>query len=156
MNIFKTTSGNEDCVYISRHPTSRNEPPFAQCISRVEQKPTILTHEEFRITFMASVVQPEGRLTALSACMDIFAEKLKGSLRSGCAIQSTQIAPGDLVITFAGENSSILLPFPVAVCSNRSKTRISRKSSYMQIEAPLCQNVWTSFPALSSSHVCGD
>lgn len=156
MNIFETTLGNEECVYVSRHPPNLTGTAFAHFCNRDEHRPTELAPEEFKTTFSASIVQSEGRIAALSGRMEFISERLKYSLRSGCAVKTRQTAPCDLAITFTGENAQILLPFPVPVCGNRSKTHIARKSAYIEIEAPLYWNVWTSFPAFSSSHVWGE
>jgi hypothetical protein len=156
MNIFEATLGNEECVYISRHPPNLTGTAIPHCSTKDEHISTEFSPEEFETTFSASVVQPESRITTLCGRMDFFSGRLRHSLRSGCAVKTKQTAPCDLAITFTGENAQILLAFPVPVCGNKSKTRIARKSAYIEIEAPLYGNVWTSFPVFSSSHVWGE
>jgi hypothetical protein len=153
MNIFETTLGDEDHVHVSRHPPNLTGTAFAHPSSGDEHKSTEFVAHEFKTAFSASVVPVEGRIATLSGRMDFVSEKLKHSLKSGCAVKTTQTAPCDLAITFTGENTGILLPFPVPVCGNKSKIRIARKSAYIEIEAPLDSNPWKSFPAFSSSHV---
>jgi hypothetical protein len=156
MNIFETTLGNEECVYVSRHAPNLAETAFAPCSSSIEPKSTISAPKEFATTFSASLVPSEGRIANISGHMDFFSERLKHLLKSGCAIKATQTAPCDLAITFAGETAPILLTFPIPVCGNKSKTRIARKSASIDIEAPLHRNVWTSFATFSSSYIWGE
>jgi hypothetical protein len=152
LNIFQTVLGNEEHVYVSRHQPNLTGTAFAHNSSKAEHKSTEVAPQEFKTTFSASVVQSEGRITTLSGRMDLLSDRLKHSLRSGCAVKNTQIAPCDLAIGWTNEDAQHLMLFPVPVCGNKSKTRIARKSSYIEVEAPLYGDVWTSFPAFSSSH----
>jgi hypothetical protein len=156
MNIFETTLGDEDHVYVSRHPPNLTGTAFTPCSCGDENKSSELVAHEFKIAFSASVVQAEGKIATLSGRMDFVSERLKQSLKSGRVVKTTQTAPCDLAIAFTGENTQISLPFPVPVCGNKSKTRIARKSSYVEIEAPLDSNPWTSFPAFFPSHLWVD
>ncbi|XP_014550608.1 hypothetical protein COCVIDRAFT_20973 [Bipolaris victoriae FI3] len=151
MNIFETTLGNDECVYISKHPPNLTSIASGHYFSRSEHESSELAHGEIKTTFSAIVLQPEGRITALSGRVDLLSERLKHSLRSGCAVKTTQTAPCALGIAFNGKDAQILSSFPVPVCGDRSKTRIARKSSYIEVEAPLHWSVWRSFLAFSPS-----
>ncbi|EOA85591.1 uncharacterized protein SETTUDRAFT_185075 [Exserohilum turcica Et28A] len=155
MNIFETTLGNDECVYISKHPPNLTSIASGHCFSRAEHESPGLAHGEIKTTFSAIVLQPEGRITALSGCIDLLSERLKRSLRSGCAVKTTQTAPCDFEVAFNGEDAQIASSFPVPVCGERSKIRIARKSCYIEVEAPLHWSVWTSFPVFSPSCIWG-
>jgi hypothetical protein len=144
--------GNGKYVYVSRHQPNLTGTAFAHRLRRDEHKPTELALQEFKTTFSANVMQSEGRITALTGRMDFLSERLKDSLRSGCAVGNTQTAPCDLAIALTDEHAHLML-FPVPVCGKNSKTRIARKSSYVEVEAPLRCDVWTSFPAFHSPHI---
>jgi hypothetical protein len=152
LNIFQTTLENGKHVYVSRHQPNLTGTAFAHCLRRDEHKPTESALQEFKTTFSANVMQSEGIITALTGRMNLLSERLKDSLRSGCAVGNTQTGPCDLAIALTDEHAHLML-FPVPVCAKNSKTRIARKSSYVEVEAPLRWDVWTSFPAFHSPHI---
>jgi hypothetical protein len=153
LNIFQTILGNEECVYVSRYPPNLNGAALVPGLSREEHKSTRLAPKEFKTSLSAIVMQPETKVIALTGRIDLMSDRLKHSLRSGCAVKTTQTAPCDLAIAFTDENTQLLLPFPVPVCGNASRTRVARRSSYVEVEVPLHWNVWTSFPSFTSSHI---
>lgn len=153
MTIFETTLGNGECVHISRYPPNLTGGASVHVSSRDEDKSTTSAPDEFKITLSANVMSPEGRIGSLSGRLDMVSDRWKDCSRSGCAVENTQTAACDLAIAFTGETAQILLPFPIPVCGRKIETRIARKSSYVEVEAPLYWDVWASFPAFSSSHV---
>jgi hypothetical protein len=87
-----------------------------------------------------------GRITSLVGRLEDFSEDMKKELENKCRVKTTQISLFRFTETLGSK--SITLDFPAPVKAHNHKTRIARKSSYIEVEAPLADATsWKSFPS---------
>jgi hypothetical protein len=150
MKVFETTLGNEENVYVTKYLPSLTGTVAIHGFSTSECKPHELPKNDFKTTITANIIQTDRRIVSLTGRIDLLSDGLKDKLRSGCAIETTQTAPCEIVIAFTGKNGSMLLQFPAPLVRNKGRTRIARKSSYVEVEMPIDVNAWRTFPAFIS------
>ena len=137
MNIYKTTLGNEDNVYMTKY---RPNHPGHASVCNFEDSSSVAnkhTNEEVATTVKANVDLKTGQITALIGRLGILSESIKSSLGNGAIVETVQISPCTIVIAIGKSGPKFHLDFPVPVLKSRSKTRIARKSSYIEVLAPM-------------------
>lgn len=137
MNLFKTSLGNENNVFITK-----NRPNHSGIASVCEWADADTGDYDSSdsaacTTMKAMVDQKTARVVGFTGRIDFLSSEVKGILSNQARIKTFQVSPciTDVVI---GENPiSYTLHFPVPVPISQSKTRIARKSSYVEIVVPL-------------------
>jgi hypothetical protein len=76
-------------------------------------------------------------MVCLLGLMHVLSEEAKSSLRGQAVVKATQISPCVIAVTIGPSGSQYRLHFPAPVLHSRSKTRIARKSSYVEVVAPI-------------------
>ncbi len=137
MNIYKTTLGNEDNVYMTKY---RPHLPGHASVCNFEDANTVAIkhiNEEVTTSIKASVNIKTGQLTALIGRLDILLESIKSNLRNGATVETVQTSPCTISIAIGKSGPKFHILFPVPVLRSRSKSRIARKSSYIEVMAPM-------------------
>jgi len=140
MNIFRTALGDEDAVYITKYRP--NQSGHAS-VCNFESCKTVASQgsEEEATTYLKANVDIEtGRITRLVGHFDILSETIKSSLSNGAAVEAVQISPCIIGIEISKGGPMFPVLFPVPVLSSRSKCRIARKSSYVELVVPLADH----------------
>lgn len=152
LSIFETTLGDSEHVYISRIPPNLTETALAHASNGATQRTTQMTHHQHSTTITANVTQSDKSISSLCVRTDLRSSALRHALQSGCVVKITQTAPSVITITIVltGDNCQLLLQFPAPIYGTRSKTRIARKSSYIEVEAPIYTTAWQLFPSFMS------
>ncbi|KAF2176239.1 hypothetical protein K469DRAFT_607801 [Zopfia rhizophila CBS 207.26] len=153
MNVYETTLGNEEDVYVTRYSPNLTGITSVHGFSGGERKPRELSNEEIKIAMTANVMRSNGQITSFTGRIDLLSDTLKEILRSGCAVKTTQTAPCEFTVSFKDGKTHMLLQFPAPVARNESRIRTARKSSYVEVEAPIHANAWITFPAFISSRL---
>lgn len=151
MKVYETTLSNEKEVYVTRYPPNVTGIALVHGFNGSEHKPRKPSYQEIEVAMTANVMQSNGRITSLIGRINLVSDTLKEILRSGCVVKSAQTAPCEFTVSLKGEKTRISLQFPAPIAGNESKTRIARKSSYVEVEAPINANAWITFPAFISS-----
>ena len=149
MNIFTTILGDESNVFFTKYPPNQKDtlsllpfPGSAQPASSSERS-TVDSN------FSANVDSTGSKITSLTCRLQLLSEDLQKALQSGGAVQTSQLSPCGFFETIGPNSIPIAFQFPAPVVKMKSKTRIARKSLYVEVEAPLADaTVWKSFPAL--------
>ena len=81
-----------------------------------------------------SLSSRNGRLEVLTASVHYHGQNERDSLIRGTAVELRQDTPCTITIQFGGHSRRVEFPFPVD--SWRSKTRVSRKQSWIQVSVP--------------------
>ena len=136
MNIYKTTLGNEENVYMTKYRPNLLGHASVCNFEDTSKNVNKHTNEEVATTVKASVDVKTGQITALIGHLDIRLESIKSSLRNGAAVEIVQTSPCTISVTIGKAGPKFQLPFPVPVQQSRSKSRIARKSSYIEVIAP--------------------
>ena len=71
------------------------------------------------------------KISTLTTRIDLTAAREKETLLKGATVSSSQFTSCGMRVTFGGIQRDILFPFPIA--GGRSKLRIARKSSYLEV-----------------------
>lgn len=148
MNIFETTLGDEKSVFFTRfapnqkddsslmlHPSSRISGPSTE-------------KSGVNNTISANIDLATLKLTTLTCRLYMLSSDLQRALQSGGAVQTSQKSPCTFFETVGPNSIPIVFHFPAPVIRMKSRTRIARKSLYIEVEAPLADvTTWKDFPA---------
>ncbi len=137
MNIYKTTLANEDNVYMTKYRPNQSGHASVCNFEESSAMANKHTNEEVATTVKASVDLKKGQITVLIGRLDILSESIKSSLRNGATVETVQTSPCTISIAIGKSSPKFHLLFPVPVLRSRSKSRIARKSSYIEVTAPM-------------------
>jgi len=100
-----------------------------------------------RTIISADVNNSTGQIVSLTGRLEILSEEARIALRNGAHITTVWVSPCNFVVIFGDRRFRFNLDFPGPVLDTKKKIRIARKSSYIEILAPLADSVdWPSFP----------
>ena len=133
MNIHEVRLGNENDVFITKDLPNCSKAASLCDISfgnSMDLTKNVVT---------AGVDSTNGRVMSVTARLEILSDDVKSILQSGGLVKSVQISPCSFALAVGVGKKAFRIPltFPVPVLQKSSKTRIARKSSYIEIEAPL-------------------
>ena len=137
MNIYKTTLGNEENVYITKYGPNLSG---YTSVCNFEEPSNIGnkdSEKEVATTVKANVDLKTGQIKALIGRLDIFLESIKSSLCNDASVETVQTSPCTITIAIGKAGPKFHLRFPVPVQHSRSKSRIARKSSYIEVIVPM-------------------
>lgn len=146
MNIYKTTLGDAKHVYLTKSPPNK---VGCSAVCFQANSRTVTTDElegnGVRITITANVERRFAKVTALTGRVDFLSKELQNDLKSQSLVENVQISPCVIAVVIGPSRQQHQIYFPVPVLNSRSKTRIARKSSYVEIVAPIADPVAQSF-----------
>jgi hypothetical protein len=137
MKVYSTTLGDEDNVYITRHPPNQSAYPALCGIVDSDVKINGTLYTATRTTLTANVDRDASRIVAFTGRVDVLSGEAKASLKGQAVVKATQINPCIVDIIIGPNSPQHRLHFPAPVLHSRSKTRIARKSLYVEVEAPI-------------------
>ena len=132
MAIFEAKLQDKKHVYITKHSPGHHGPPLVSLKACAEAQPsdTTLTPE---------VDASSGAIVAVNGRLNIVLEEGKRLLQEKVPITLEQTSPFTIDIIF-GERALVrTLKYRVPVTEENSKTRIARKSSYVEVVAQLAE-----------------
>lgn len=146
MNLYKTTLGDAKHVYLTKSPPSKVGCSVVCLYTNNRAVPMDeLAGDGIRITITANTERRFAKVTALTGRVDFLSKELQNDLKSQSPVESVQISPCVIGVVIGPGRQQHQIYFPVPVLSSRSKTRIARKSSYVEIVAPIADPVAQSF-----------
>ena len=95
------------------------------------------TNREVTTTIKASVDLKTGQMTALIGRLELLLESIKSVLRNGAPVETVQTSLCTISVAIGKAGPKVDLLFPAPVQISWSKTRIARKSSYIEVIAPM-------------------
>ena len=95
------------------------------------------SNEEVATTIKPSVDLKTGKITALIGRPDIFIESIKSSLRNRAVVETVRISPYTISVTIGKAGLKFHIRFLVPAQQSRSKSQVARKSSYVEVIAPM-------------------
>jgi len=139
MNIHEVTLGNEKDVFITKDLPHCSKAASLCDISLGNLVDQVSSIQTAKNVVTASVDNTSGRLVSVTGRLEIFSDDVKSRLQSGGQVKVVQISPCSFSLTVGVGNKAFRIPlnFPVPVLEKGSKTRIARKSSYIEVQAPL-------------------
>jgi MYND finger len=149
LTVYQTTLSDLEHVYFSKNLPNQSA-PFSICNVPVPDAalPPPNIQDLNAITTITATVDPNtAKVASLTGRLDILSDNYKTALKAGGAVTSASKTPFNFVITLQpGLNFTI--DFPVAVLESSLKTRIARRSSYIELVAQVANG--TDWPAFSS------
>lgn len=140
MNIFKTALKNEDNVYMTKYrPNHAGHASVCNFDNRYTAS-SEAANEKFYSTMKANVDLQTGAIKTLTGRVDIISEAIRSSLRGGATVETYETNPWTIGVAIGDEKPLLDLLFPVPILRSRSKFRIARKSSYIEVEAPMADH----------------
>jgi hypothetical protein len=147
LKIYQTSLSNEESVFVAADwPHLRPSILAPRGFSHLVPSPSPEGKEIALVKVTAHVDAQTHNITALASRADIISDVVKAALQHGGKVKIEQTSPFQSILTISDEHR-ILLDFPMPVVSSSAKTRIARKSSYVEIIAPLLKATdFNSFP----------
>lgn len=133
--ISRSTLASED-VYITKHRPNMSTHISFSGIAATSPVPEPV-RDETQIQFHAQLTTDQSRLASIMAHVDIAPGKLQDTLRSGAGIQVSQVSTFEISISFTNGTMVKRVQFPIPISITGGKTRIARKSSYVEYIAPV-------------------
>lgn len=140
MTVYETTLGDQNSVYITAHAPNQSAYPSipgqAFDLNPIGNAASVSAHVDRKA---AQVVAFTGRINIVS-------EDAKACLKNQAAVKTFQISSCEIDIVVASIHS-FRLTFPAPVLCSKTKTRIARKSSYIEVVVPIASfSMEPSFP----------
>jgi hypothetical protein len=137
MNVYETNIGDESNVYITKHrPNQSGHVLVCECPDPAMKSPDQPSAAS-RTTITMNVNTQDARMEALTGRVSFFSNDLKTALRDGATVETIQISPCAIEVNIGKKGHRYRLEFPAPVLGSRNKTRIARKSSYVEVMAPI-------------------
>lgn len=137
MNLFSTSIADKNNVFITPSWPNSGSAITSGC-SSTPLPLSESSNEKMNavVKMIAHIDRESDRVTTLTGHADIVSEIVKAALQAGGKVEIEQVSPVQVTIVIARIHQvQVYFPIPV-VCSN-AKTRIARKSSYVEITAPV-------------------
>ncbi|KAK3317665.1 MYND finger [Cercophora scortea] len=143
MAIFETALLDESHVFVSKHPPGQTEYPIIGSSTAVPSNLGSLDIEGAspKAVFTADVNPSTGDITSITGHIDITSETGKRLLADKAPIKLHQASAFTINIIFGSNDLVLPLSYPVPVFKDGSKTRIARKSQYVEIIAPFADPI---------------
>ncbi|KAF2669079.1 hypothetical protein BT63DRAFT_470575 [Microthyrium microscopicum] len=149
LSIFDAALGDEENVFISKDfpseymDTPACRPPAGDL--------AVISTVKAQTVLSASINSFTGRISTITRRLNIVSSEVKAALVRGAEIKVSQISACNFEISVNNnveeQSFSFLLGFPMPVLGSKMRTRIARKSSYVELEAPLADEAaFKSFP----------
>ncbi|KAK0123719.1 hypothetical protein ONS95_008728 [Cadophora gregata] len=97
--------------------------------------------QDVRTTVTVNLDSKSASLSGLTGRIDFLSNEVKSLLLGGASVVLTQISPSTISVGLGNDGKSFTLNFPIPVLSSHSKTRIARKSSYIEVSVPSADHV---------------
>lgn len=133
MTIYETNLEDTAHVYISKNQPGVNGFPL---YNNLEPKKTQETTGDHKSCFTADI-DASGVLTTITGRLDISSKDGKKLLADKAAVDVRKISPFLFEVVLGEREAVYPLCFPLPVVKDGSKTRIARKSAYVEVIAPL-------------------
>ncbi|KAF2477435.1 uncharacterized protein BDR25DRAFT_249394 [Lindgomyces ingoldianus] len=148
MTIFETTLENESSLFFSQFPPNQKDTSSLLPFPSREHEVSTIEKAIVKSKITANIDSTTTKMTSLACRLQILSEDIQKALQSGGLVQTTQTSPCGFLEIFGPKSIPVAFQFPSPVVRMNSKTRIARKSLYIEVEAPLAEaTVWKTFPA---------
>lgn len=135
MVIFETKLEDRSHVYITKHAPGQHGIPIVGSFSG---KNELARDEESDITLTPEVDQATGKLS-ITGRLNVTSDEGKRLLQEKAPITLQQTSPFTIDVVFGERRLVRTLRYRVPVTNHNSKTRIARKSSYVEVIAQLAE-----------------
>ncbi|KAI1085187.1 hypothetical protein F5B20DRAFT_589950 [Whalleya microplaca] len=146
LDVYGTTLDNAANVYITRFCPNQGGFPVTPGFSQSDMVNPSTVNPGTDTSLIAGVDQATGRITSLACRLDITSDDYNSILKNGCQVVTSLLSPYQVSITLGGK-TSFAMSFPTWVVENSQKTRIARKSSYVEVVMDVATgSAWMNYP----------
>ncbi|KAF4619422.1 hypothetical protein D9613_004854 [Agrocybe pediades] len=132
LEIYSTSLANATNVQVVRQrPNNPGELETLRSLFHLPKSPSSKDNTRQKV----SVGVNGAKFITLTVRKEIIGETAVRSLSSGAVVRTTPVTDYSVLVAFDGFEEIAVFPFPI--CAGRVKIRIARKSSYIEIEAPI-------------------
>ncbi|RYP66621.1 hypothetical protein DL771_007690 [Monosporascus sp. 5C6A] len=132
LTLYETTLDNSSNVYITHYAPNQNAYPIVPGFPKADLVSSNGHNGGADTSLIAGVDQETGRIAALTARLDLISDGYKSSLRDRCRVEHFTLSPCHFSIGLGQKQRPLTLFFPVFAVEGTRKTRIARKSSYVE------------------------
>jgi hypothetical protein len=137
LRIFETTLGDDRKVHITRFmPNMSSYPIFVACSNNLERSSSS-AEVPFRTTIAANMAANGSQIVDLTCKIDFVSVAAKTKLADKDSLVELKCNSPLVTEVVVGRKIKCQALFPVPVSASRSKLRIARKSSYIEVVAPV-------------------
>ncbi|KAK5627044.1 hypothetical protein RRF57_002759 [Xylaria bambusicola] len=150
MSVYKTTLSNGSNVFVTRHGPGQTRFLSAPGFSAPDNNIT----ESSNVGFVRSSLRAQAcdhsqagsHIVSMAGRVDIKSENHKAALRSSCKVQARLLSAYQVEIKL-GEESPLSIDYPVVLVDTPLKTRIARKSHWVEVVAAVgTGSSWMQYP----------
>ncbi|KAF5673183.1 hypothetical protein FHETE_3476 [Fusarium heterosporum] len=139
MTVFETRTDDKSKVFVTKHLPGQNTYPFL-CSAVKPLENSVNQGQEDKMTkIMLEIPPSESVITTVTGHLDITSKKGRDLLNDKVPIEFRQLSPFVLDIVFGDNQYVCTLKFPVPVTQDGLKSRVARKTGYIELIAPLAQ-----------------
>ncbi|OJD10987.1 hypothetical protein AJ78_08148 [Emergomyces pasteurianus Ep9510] len=133
--VFSSDLRNESSVYVSKQRPNNAGMPRVSERSGNEEGPEKIPECSYHTTLTADTNREKGIIIGFTARIDFLSEEAKTSLKLQKTVELSQPSPCALCVTVERNSLEIMIHFPTPVLKAKSKIRVARTSSYVEIVA---------------------
>ncbi|KAF9562458.1 hypothetical protein CPC08DRAFT_633992 [Agrocybe pediades] len=140
LTIFSTDLSDKNHLFVVRdRPGNFGE------IERLRKSTTLHIPKDAETAQRASLMFEQSGRAVMHMCIreEITEGRLAKNLATGASVASQPVSDYTVDVAFDGYSKRLVYPFPIKV--GQIKTRIARKSSYIEVEAPVRTNFQDTF-----------
>jgi MYND finger len=137
LRIFETNLGDDDKVHITKYmPNLSAYPKFMACSSKPNiARPT--TEDTFKNTTLVNLGADGSQIVGLTCKIDFISSSAKAKLSDKSSPVEVGFDSPMVAEIVVGKTLRCKATFPTPVAGSRSKLRIARKSSYVEVIVPI-------------------
>ena len=146
LTVYQTTLSDVEHVYISKNLPNQSAAISICSFAACDAAPPNVKDSMANTTITATVDSSTAKVASLASRV-VLSDDSKAALRAGGLVSSTSKTPFTFVITIQ-PGLKFTVDFPVAVLESSLRTRIARKSSYVELISQVADG--TDWPAFRS------
>ncbi|KAK4238360.1 hypothetical protein C8A03DRAFT_43874 [Achaetomium macrosporum] len=135
LNVFETTLGDAEHVYFSKDPPNQAGKMAVCGFTDADVGSLEALNSGSKMSIVAGICLTTGKITSLTSRIDIVSRDQRSDLQSGGQVQTTPLSPCDFAVS-VGTAPPLKISLPIPVIGSKCKTRVARKSSYIEVIVP--------------------
>lgn len=137
MKFYETRLDDKTSVFISKFRPHHHGLPHVCSNSHDLEHPSNELSDSIKVTVSSIVDVDKGIVKAFCGRLDLQSDDLKETLRSGAEVKKHQSSARNITVAMGADSLKHQFHFPTPVLEACAKMRIARKSSYVEVIAPV-------------------
>ncbi|KIM36069.1 hypothetical protein M413DRAFT_31975 [Hebeloma cylindrosporum] len=133
--VYETSLADTEHLHISPHRPNNGREIFRLRELGITSESKLMSDGGGRGKVVIKFDPSGGKITTITIRDIVTAEGAVESLRNGAHVSRESLSDSCSLVTFEGYRKEFIFPFPVL--GSQSKTRIARRSSYIEVESPI-------------------